>query len=197
VAGGTQGQIAVYDIEARQTTLRINAHEDDVNAVAFADDANSNLLLSGSDDTFIKVWDRRSLSSERASGVLVGHTEGVTFLASKGDGRYVVSNGKDQTMRLFDLRKMVSDEQFTNLRLDQISFGIKHWDYRQATYAKPAYNEHPHDVSVMRYRGHAVLRTLIRCNFSPIATTGQRYVYSGGSDGKIHVRYDWLDHRLP
>lgn len=82
-------------MESRQTSLRINAHEDDVNAVAFADVSSSNLLLSGSDDSFIKVWDRRSLSSERPSGTLVGHTEGVTFLASKGDGRYVVSNGKE------------------------------------------------------------------------------------------------------
>lgn len=40
----------------------------------------------------------------------------------------------------------------------------------------------------MTYRGHAVLRTLIRCHFSPAATTDQRYVYSGSSDGKIHVR---------
>lgn len=157
MAGGTQGQIAVYDIESRQTTLRLTAHDDDVNAVSFADASSSNLLLSGSDDTFIKVWDRRSLSSERASGTLVGHTEGVTFLAStllstsssdlfslrlrftyllihfssgKGDGRYVVSNGKDQTMRLFDLRKMVSDERFTDLRLDKVSYSIKNWDYR-------------------------------------------------------------------
>lgn len=39
----------------------------------------------------------------------------------------------------------------------------------------------------MTYRGHAVLRTLIRCHFSPIATTGQRYVYTGSSDGRIHI----------
>lgn len=39
----------------------------------------------------------------------------------------------------------------------------------------------------MTYRGHAVLRTLIRCHFSPVATTGQRYVYTGSSDGRIHI----------
>lgn len=38
----------------------------------------------------------------------------------------------------------------------------------------------------MKYRGHAVLRTLIRCNFSP-TSTGQQYIYSGSSDGKIHI----------
>ena len=39
----------------------------------------------------------------------------------------------------------------------------------------------------MTYRGHSVLRTLIRCHFSPAETTGAQYIYSGSADGKIHV----------
>jgi DDB1- and CUL4-associated factor 11 len=39
----------------------------------------------------------------------------------------------------------------------------------------------------MTYRGHSVLRTLIRCHFSPLETTGQQYLYSGSADGRIHV----------
>lgn len=39
----------------------------------------------------------------------------------------------------------------------------------------------------MTYRGHRVYRTLIRCHFSPIASTGAQYIYSGSADGKIHV----------
>lgn len=41
------------------------------------------------------------------------------------------------------------------------------------------------DTSVMTYRGHGVLHTLIRCRFSPEFTTGQRFIYSGCSTGKI------------
>jgi WD repeat-containing protein 23 len=77
-----------------------------VNAVCFADDSH-NVLISGSDDTFLKVWDRRSLRSHsRPSGVFIGHTEGVTYVSSKGDGRYCLSNGKDQKMKMWDLRSM-------------------------------------------------------------------------------------------
>jgi len=47
---------------------------------------------------------------------------------------------------------------------------------------------HPDDCSVMTYRGHSVLRTLIRCHFSPMETTGAQYIYSGSADGRIHVR---------
>lgn len=39
----------------------------------------------------------------------------------------------------------------------------------------------------MTYSGHSVLRTLIRCHFSPIESTGQSYIYSGSADGMIHV----------
>jgi hypothetical protein len=44
----------------------------------------------------------------------------------------------------------------------------------------------------MTYRGHAVLRTLIRCYFSPVETTGGQYLYSGSHDGKIRVSISTL-----
>lgn len=102
VAGASDGQIFVYDVESRRTVLRVLAHQDDVNAVAFGSASDSNLLLSGSDDSFVKVWDRRSLDGEKPSGTCVGHTEGVTFVEPKGDGRYILSNGKDQAAKLFE-----------------------------------------------------------------------------------------------
>jgi len=63
----------------------------------------------------MNVRDRRSLgASPKPSGVLVGHTEGITNVSAKGDGRYIISNGKDQALRLWDLRKMCSSEDFDN-----------------------------------------------------------------------------------
>lgn len=43
----------------------------------------------------------------------------------------------------------------------------------------------PEDTSVMTYRGHVVLRTLIRSKFSPANTTGQRYIYTGCASGRV------------
>lgn len=37
------------------------------------------------------------------------------------------------------------------------------------------------------YVGHSVLKTLIRCHFSPPSSTGQQYLYSGSENGKIHI----------
>lgn len=192
VAGGS-GQIFVYDLLADRRTVKIIAHQADVNSCCWADTASGNVLISASDDTFLKVWDRRSLgASQRPSGVLVGHTEGITNVSAKGDGRYIISNGKDQALRLWDLRKMCSSEDFDKgANRDHRS---SEFDYRYGHYPKPRLSAHPRDCSVMTYRGHAVLRTLIRCHFSPAETTGGQYIYSGSADGKIHI---WsLDGRI-
>ncbi|KAG8835599.1 hypothetical protein FRC17_002191 [Serendipita sp. 399] len=184
VAGGS-GKLMVYDLMADRCTVRLQAHRADVNSCCWAD-SGGNVLISASDDSFVKVWDRRSLGlSPKPAGVLIGHTEGITYVAPKGDGRYVISNGKDQTLKLWDLRKMAPFSKFMEVRSED--YGIPDFDYRRDSYPKPDFEEHPHDCSVMSYRGHRVLRTLIRCNFSPAETTGSRYIYSGSSDGMIHI----------
>lgn len=49
------------------------------------------------------------------------------------------------------------------------------------------HNPHPHDCSLVTFRGHRVLKTLIRCHFSPPGSTDGRFIYSGSHDGKIYV----------
>jgi len=185
VAGGRE-MIFVYDLQAEKRTVKIKGHDEDINSCCWADTASGNVLVSASDDTFLKVWDRRSLgSSPEPSGVLIGHTEGITYVSAKGDGRYVISNGKDQILRLWDLRMMRSNQDLKNVA--HRNYGIPHFDYRTSAYPMPRYKKHPLDCSVMQYTGHQVLRTLIRCYFSPIETTGQQYIYSGSADGRIHI----------
>ncbi|KAI8583171.1 hypothetical protein K450DRAFT_169962, partial [Umbelopsis ramanniana AG] len=171
--------ILLYDIERQKVIDSAGGHYGDVNAVCFADDG-SNLLISGSDDMSIRVWDRRTLHGEMAAGVLVGHTEGITYVSPKGDGRYLVSNGKDQCAKVWDIRTMVSSRAAEDTRLDS------EFDYRRGNYPGVP-RLHTKDSSVMTYRGHKVLRTLIRCHFSPPSNTGQRYIYSGSADGRAHI----------
>ncbi|KAJ3557114.1 hypothetical protein NM688_g1646 [Phlebia brevispora] len=128
IAGGTE-MVFVYDLLADKRTVKIKAHEDDINSCCWADTASGNVLVSASDDSFLKVWDRRSLgSSPDPSGVLIGHTEGITYVSAKGDGRYVISNGKDQVLRLWDLRKMRNTLDFESVK--ERHYGIPNFDYR-------------------------------------------------------------------
>ena len=184
VAGTSDNSVCAYDIESRQTVLHIEGHMDDVNAVCFGDKLSPHLLYSGSDDATVKVWDRRSMNDKRAAGVFLGHTEGLTYIDSKGDGRYVLSNGKDQTMKLWDLRKMVDTAKADGIDPTQWSAPF---DYRFEPYDTSKYYQHPHDCSLVTFRGHSVLKTLIRCHFSPAGSSDSRYVYTGSEDGSVYI----------
>ncbi|KAJ5548981.1 hypothetical protein N7513_006215 [Penicillium frequentans] len=185
VAGTSENSVIVYDLETKQPVLNLrDRHQDHVNAVCFGDTSSPHILYSGSDDTTLRVWDRRSMGDGREAGVFMGHTEGLTYVDSKGDGRYVLSNGKDQTMKLWDLRKMMTTAKFDTIDPNDYTTGF---DYRFQPYPDDYYEPHEHDCSVVTFRGHRVLKTLIRCHFSPPGSTNSRYVYTGSEDGKIYV----------
>lgn len=190
LAGSGDDSIYLYDLEANRTAHRIVAHNGDVNCVVFADDS-CNMLFSGSDDHLCKVWDRRC-SQGQPAGVLQGHLEGITFLDSRKDGRFFISNGKDQCIKLWDIRKM---RQAHACPPSKCSSGSFKWDYRWMEYPGLGRDlRHPHDQSIMTYKGHSVLKTLVRCYFSPLHSTGHKYIYTGSHDGCV-VIYDLLTGR--
>ena len=121
----------------------------------------------------------------RPCGVLVGHGAGVTHLDSRGDGRYLISNCKDQTIKLWDVRKMVEPSAAERAARERPT-PAWNWDYRYMRFPAEGWDlRGPDDVSVQTYRGHVVDQTLIRAYFSPRETTGQKYLYSGSSDGRV------------
>ncbi|KAL5123755.1 LEC14B [Glycine soja] len=164
--------------------------QSDVNTVRFADET-SHLIYSGSDDSFCKevnLSHTRSgiclIAKGKPAGVLMGHLEGITFIDTRGDGLYFISNGKDQTFKLWDIRKMSSNVT------GNPGYRSYEWDYRWMDYPPQAKDlTHPCDQSVATYRGHSVLRTLIRCYFSPAFSTGQKYIYTGSHHACVYI-YD-------
>lgn len=75
LGGSKSGQILIYDmVQNRVNTIVSGAHDDEINTVCWANRETSNLLYTGSDDSFVKVWDRRALGgSRRPAGVFIGH----------------------------------------------------------------------------------------------------------------------------
>jgi WD40 repeat protein len=76
-----------------------------------------------------------------------------------------------------------------NAKTERIA--VRDWDYRWEAYPSISPVIHPEDCSIKTFRGHSVLRTLIRCHFSPVYSTGQRYGYTGSANGIVKV-YDLL-----
>jgi len=189
---------------------RVYAHDDDVNSVCFVEH-DGNVLLSGSDDALVKLWDRRMLSSDADSssapaeplrnrcpargssrsgmqkpvGILEGHMYGVT--------RLVLSNSKDQTAKLFDLRMCRSELQTLHSQDSQEfqnDMRRHRWDYRWEPYEQSAcrMGKHPNDRSLRTFRGHKVAQTLVRAYFTP-PSMGAAHVVCGSFDGAAHI-YD-------
>ncbi|VDK44030.1 unnamed protein product, partial [Gongylonema pulchrum] len=115
-----------------------------------------------------------------------GHRDGITYIDGHGDDRYILTNSKDQTIKLWDLRKMSSrkaeKETIKAVRNQR-------WDYRfqcvpkDLTFADPLEG----DGSILTLRGHSLQHTLIRAKFSP-ERTGRRYVYTGSSRGNVYSK---------
>lgn len=111
-------------------------------------------------------------------------------------------------MKLWDIRKLVNLEETKyqrNFRYTEIFYSELFnqffdvtlimnlfrtgFDYRYQRYPATQSRSHPSDSSITTYKGHAVLRTLIRCYFSPSYSTSQNYVYTGSADEHFYV-YD-------
>lgn len=60
-------------------------------------------------------------------GALAGHQDGITFIDSKGDARYLISNSKDQTIKLWDIRRFSSRE---GMEASRQAATQQNWDYR-------------------------------------------------------------------
>lgn len=132
ISGGSDASVYIFDRERNERTLRVPVRNDgmvtDVNCVGFVDES-SHLFYSGSDDACIRVWDRRCLNENdpEASGMLLGHIDGITYIDSKNDGRYLLSNSKDQSLKLWDMRSFSPKEAEANVRT---FLQTRSWDYR-------------------------------------------------------------------
>ncbi|EGG18543.1 WD40 repeat-containing protein [Cavenderia fasciculata] len=198
LGGSSDGFIYLYDLNESRRILEVRGHLDDINSVTYLD-RSGNVFATGSDDFNINIWDKRMIGlgggstsqiSDRTIspvGVLTGHTRGVTHVSSKEDGTYFVSNAKDETAKLWDIRKMNTKPSTTNAKLRSETAYDR---YQFPQFPVRPVDKTP-DLSIQTYRGHQIRQTLVRCYFSPIETTAQKYIYTGSSDGRVYI-YDVL-----
>ncbi|XP_071657532.1 LOW QUALITY PROTEIN: DDB1- and CUL4-associated factor 11 [Patagioenas fasciata] len=200
LGGANDGCIYGYDLGAMRRVLKVSAHEDDVNAVAL-DGGEGQLVLSGGDDGVCRGWDRRLLQEApdgdgrpRPVVTLAGHRDGITFLHPRGDGRYLVTNSKDQSAKLWDLRLPAGP---TVMAAARRAVANQSWDYRWQP-APPTANPAPlpGDRSLMTFRGHVVLHTLLRARLAPPpGPAGGQYLSAACATGAVIV-YDVLTGRV-
>ncbi|ALC41425.1 CG9945 [Drosophila busckii] len=198
IGGSSNATVIVGDVRTRATQM-LRTHRTpniDVNAVSYVSDNDPNLIIAGCDDGLLKVYDLRTAFRGRtvAKSVIqfVGHYDGITYIDSRNDGCHVLTNSKDQSIKIWDLRQPSNTRNRNAIRQHQST--MNRWDYRWDRVPRQFYNPHralEGDSSIMTYRGHRVTKTLLRAKFSPLEQTGQRFIYTGCGTGRIII-YDVL-----
>lgn len=97
------------------------AHQYDVNAVRFVDESNS-LIVSGSDDNLVCVWDRRALneSQPKPVGIFAGHSHGITFVHSRVSD--VSADSSPAEIRL--ILRWIQDISYRTVKIKVLNYGI-------------------------------------------------------------------------
>lgn len=178
----------IFNIEKNRVTQNIAAHKRDINSICYLDRDSSAIFLSASDDGFGKVWDLRALGmNQNCAGYLIGHHSGLTSISSRGDHRYCATNSKDQSLKIWDIRKLASTAHDKKIDFHNYDYRMENLSVSTLEKFKKATNETHFDNSISTFYGHKVLRTLIRCHFSPETMTNCRYVYTGSACGRVFI----------
>ena len=88
--------IHVWNIQTGEITY-LKGHLSPVNSIAF--DKTAKYLVSGSNDTTVRLWD---VVSQQELAILKGHTSSVRAVAFDPNGKYIVSGSLDDSVRLWD-----------------------------------------------------------------------------------------------
>ncbi|KAJ3186655.1 Transducin (beta)-like 3 [Gaertneriomyces sp. JEL0708] len=106
--GAADGVVTVWDVNGGFCTHRFPGHGGVVSCVKVFHDEDENgnerfWVLSGSEDTTIRVWD---LLESRPKAVLEGHVSVVREMVITEDGKWLVSCGRDKVAMLWSLSTM-------------------------------------------------------------------------------------------
>lgn len=127
VSGGDDDDkvLRIYDYNTRKevrTSDKKHGHTDIIRAIVISPD--NQLLISGSNDKTIKVWD---LNSGDFRDQLTGHTQAVTSLAITSDSQFLASGADDGTVRIWDLKQgqELATLSFHSSLLQPVGFSVQ------------------------------------------------------------------------
>jgi len=134
IGSSNKSMVIVGDVATRTTEI-LRTHRTpntDVNAVCYVNDKDPNVIIAGCDDGLLKVYDlRTSFRSRNLSKSVIsfiGHYDGITYIDPRNDGYHVLTNSKDQSIKVWDMRQPSNLRHRSCARPQQLS--MPKWDYR-------------------------------------------------------------------
>lgn len=103
VSGGRDRSLKLWNTLGEcKYTITDGAHNDWATTACFSPNAQKPVVVSGSYDKVVKVWD---MASCKLLTNLIGHTGYINTVTVSPDGSLCASGGKDQSAMLWDLNK--------------------------------------------------------------------------------------------
>ncbi|KAI6651734.1 hypothetical protein LOD99_4982 [Oopsacas minuta] len=106
VSAGLDKQILIWDLEELRTInttapmIKLSGHKNSIYSIATTPDCS--LVVSGSTEKFIRVWDPRG--SQKDSMIqLRGHSDNVRTFAINNDGTLCISGSSDNTLKVWSI----------------------------------------------------------------------------------------------
>ena len=108
IATGSKDQtIRIWQPEAGNThtsCIQLTGHTDSVTSVCFTNTNSTNIgLISGSEDTCVKMWKTSSTGSSKIVRSIVAHSKGVNSVSVSRNDAFVASSSQDRTAKVFNL----------------------------------------------------------------------------------------------
>jgi WD repeat-containing protein 48 len=107
-SGGLDSNIFLWDIEQLKPLLSLSSPEHKTHSIyALSTTSNGNILVSGSTETILRVWDVR-VSPQKAANKMMklrGHSDNIRACVISEDHTKCISSSSDGTVKLWDLRQ--------------------------------------------------------------------------------------------
>lgn len=191
----TDKTLSIWDVQLSNRVRKLKGHQGFVNSVQGAR-RGVQTLVSGSDDSTIKVWDGR----KRYAIHTLDNSFQVTAVCFNDTAEYVISGGLDNDVKVWDLRKNEilytlkgHTDTITGLSLspdgsyilsNAMDNTLRIWDIR-------AYAPSERCVKIFTGHQHNFEKNLLRCAWSPDGTR----ISAGSSDRFVHV-WDTTSRRI-
>lgn len=183
----TDKTVGVFDTMTGQRIKRMKGHEGMVNSVAVARNDRP-LVVSGGDDSHVRVWDRR----QRMPVHSLNSQFQVTAVSFNNDAQQVISGGLDNDLKIWDLRKAALEttvpghtDTVTGMSLspdgsyvltNAMDGTARIWDIRPFCTGERC-------VKVFKGHSHNYEKNLLHCAWSPDGAM----VAAGSSDRNVYV----------
>ena len=172
ISSSQDGTIRFWDLTTGEEKQILKEHNAAVDAISLSKDGT--ILVSGSGDETIKVWDLSNLSTGKSLKTLKGHSAPIYSVAISENNQIIVSGSGDKTIKVWDL---ASDKPPKTLVDEQLSRRLT----RQAM-KKQAKRKTGKKVKPIQVSHEASVDSLVISN-----DNNQEFIITGGSDDLIKV----------